>query len=219
MTVSDTGIGMSPELQTRVFEPFFTTKEKGRGTGLGLATVYGIVHQHQGAIAVESEVGKGSQFRIVLPLGAPAERAAEAPPESSEAPHGSETVAVVEDDEMVRRLACAVLRQRGYRVMEFPDARQCLAAAAEHACHADLLLTDIVMPGMNGCELYEHLKRICPSIKVLYMSGYADSVIADRGVLDPGVELLPKPYSVEALANRVRQAIDRREDGPANSRA
>jgi PAS domain S-box-containing protein len=209
LTVSDTGNGMSPEVLQHAFEPFYTTKEKGRGTGLGLATVYGIVRQHLGSVVIDSQPGAGTRIAIRLPAAGPA--AAQAECAALQAPSDaapSETVVVVEDDDIVRELACVVLRRLGYEVVAFADPQQCIDAGATSTCRADLLLTDIIMPGLNGRLLYERLRERCPSLKVLYMSGYADSVIADRAVGGGGIDLLPKPFTVEALVSRVRRAIE-----------
>jgi signal transduction histidine kinase/CheY-like chemotaxis protein len=214
LTVADSGSGMTPEVLQHVFEPFFTTKEKGRGTGLGLSTVYGIVSQHRGSITIDSQPGAGTRVAIQLPAADPAtadtvgaQASAAAAPEPAD-----ETIVVVEDDETVRRLVCAVLRHRGYQVVDFPGPRECLDQGIEAASGAALLLTDIIMPGLNGRQLYERLKPHCPALRVLYMSGYAHSVTADRAVGDDGaIDLLPKPFTVDGLVQRVRQAIQRPE--------
>jgi two-component system, cell cycle sensor histidine kinase and response regulator CckA len=219
LTVSDTGTGMSPEVLQHVFEPFYTTKEKGRGTGLGLATVYGIVRQHRGSVAIDSQLGTGTRVTIRLPAAEPAQpRADAAARPAPPAPDASETVVVVEDDETVRELVRVVLQQRGYDVIAFADPQKCLEAGNQAACGAALLLTDIIMPGLNGRQLYERLRERCPSLKVLYMSGYADSVIADRAVGEDGIDLLSKPFTVETLVSRVRQAIGTSELPPVDAR-
>ena len=206
MTVTDNGQGMDETVRHRIFEPFFTTKEVGKGTGLGLSTAYGIVRQSGGWIDVSSEVGVGTSFRIYLP------RTDESPvPEhdgtGAPAAGGSETILVAEDHEAVRSFAAAALRQRGYHVIEASDGNHALAVAARHAGRLHLLLTDVVMPGMNGKELSERLKELRPTLKVLFMSGYTAEAFADRGVFDSGVAFLHKPFSPEELAAKVREML------------
>jgi PAS domain S-box-containing protein len=207
LTVTDTGVGMSKDVQARIFEPFFTTKEAGKGTGLGLATVYGIVKQSDGYIWVYSEPGQGTTFRIYLPRVA---GEADAPLAAAPvvATGGSETILLVEDDEPLRRLARQVLERHGYTVLDAADPEQALAVAA-HVGVVQLLLTDVVMPGMGGRELAERLLRERPGLKVLYISGYADDAIAHHGMLTPGAELLQKPYGSEMLLRKVRETLDR----------
>jgi PAS domain S-box-containing protein len=210
LTVCDTGTGMSPEVLANVFEPFFTTKKKGKGTGLGLATVYGIVKQHEGHIRVESEPGEGTTFEILFPL-AEEESAVEATPDAPrEGERGSETVLVVEDDEGVRGLVCSVLEYHGYRVIEVTGAAECMAFVEGHDGPIDLLLTDVIMPRMSGREMYERLTKMRPGLPVLYMSGYTADEIAHHGVLDDGVELIQKPIRVRMLTGKVREILDRR---------
>ncbi len=209
LSFSDTGTGMAPDIRERVFEPFFTTKPHGKGTGLGLATVYGIVTQHGGNIRVSSEPGQGTTFRIYLPrIDAPAEGRAAAP-SAGPAAHGSETIMVVEDDPGVREFVRRALRQHGYRVIVATTASECLALAADASTPWHLLLTDVVIPDLNGRLLYERLRPARPGLKVLYMSGYTTEVIATRGVLDKGVNFIQKPFSVAALGQKVRKVLDR----------
>lgn len=207
LAVSDTGAGMDEATRRRVFEPFFTTKEEGKGTGLGLATVYGIVKQHRGSVSVHSRVGAGSRFEIHLPAVETPLTTPVSPAPDVEVASGSERIAVVEDNRMVRDLACRVLASHGYRTLAAETAEECLAKLADLDEPIDLLLTDVVMPGMNGRELFETLLEDRPGLKVLYMSGYTYDVIADRGVLEEGVQLIQKPFSVRELTRRVREVL------------
>jgi two-component system, cell cycle sensor histidine kinase and response regulator CckA len=208
MSVSDTGHGIDRATSERIFEPFFTTKAMGTGTGLGLSTVYGIVKQHGGSIAVHSELGEGARFVVYLPQ-AGATEAAPAPAASDEVATGHETVLVVEDQEHVRVVTCAMLERCGYTVLEAGDGEAALAAAATHGTAIDLLLTDVIMPGLNGRELHERLQAVRPGVPVLYTSGYPSSVIGRHGVLEPGTHFLPKPFTMRDLATKIREAIDR----------
>ncbi len=206
LTVSDTGVGMDTETQGRIFEPFFTTKEKGKGTGLGLATVYGIVKQSGGSIFVDSQPSEGTAFSLYFP------RVDElvAPFQASRPPAlltGSETILVAEDEDPMRELVREVLGGRGYTILLARNGAEALETASQHRGPIDMLLTDVVMPGMNGRELADRLAAIRPGIKVLYMSGYPDRAIATRGILDPGAMLIGKPFSGETLAQRVRQVL------------
>jgi len=208
LAFSDTGHGMDTETQKQIFEPFFTTKEQGKGTGLGLATVFGIVKQHQGNIWVYSEPGRGTTFKIYLPQSeetAQTDKAAISEPMSA---YGTETVLVVEDDPTVRKLACKTLESYGYIVLEAdsPDKSLHLATTYEGTIH--LLLTDVIMPNMNGRELYEKLSIVRPDLKVLYMSGYTDNVITHHGVLDEGVDFIQKPFNTRGLAQKIRRVLD-----------
>ena len=208
LAVSDTGDGMSEDVRRRVFEPFFTTKEKGKGTGLGLSTVYGIVKQSGGNIWVYSEPDKGTTFKVYLPqvepkTRGPAEKAAEAAPRG-----GSETILLVEDEEVVRGLARRILEQAGYSVVEAGKADEALRFYEEHVGEIDLLLTDVVMPGMSGKELADQLKSQCPELKMLFMSGYTDEAIVHHGILDSSVEFIQKPFTPAGLIKRVRDVLD-----------
>ena len=206
LRVTDTGCGMDAETQARIFEPFFTTKEPGRGTGLGLSTVYGIVTQSGGHIVVDSEPGKGTAFRIYLP------RAAEGPaadqPDVEAAATGTETILVVEDEAEVRGLISSVLQERGYRVLEAGDGRAGVQVTEEHAGPIDLLLTDVVMPLMKGPDLAARFTRRRPGAGVLFMSGYPDDALTQYGVSAAADRLLLKPFSPAHLARQVRQALD-----------
>ena len=205
LVVSDTGSGMTADVRHRIFEPFFTTKEVGKGTGLGLSTVYGIVKQSSGHIEVSSELGQGTTFRVHLPRGVG--DLAEAAPERPSQTHGVETVLLVEDEPMVLDLASRVLGSRGYRVLVASNATEALQVAREHAGKIDLLLTDVVMPGLPGPELAARLETVTPGLRVLYMSGYADDSVARLGA-EQGISFLAKPFSGEVLAARVREVLD-----------
>jgi len=208
LAVTDTGVGMTDEVKAHLFEPFFTTKEPGKGTGLGLASVYGIVKQHGGNIYCESEPGKGTTFRIYLPA---VEAEAERLPRRDEegiVPRGTETVLVVEDEAMVRDILTRTLREQGYRVLEAMDGEQALRVANEYAGEIHLLVTDVVMPQMNGQELSERLAAVRPGIKTLFVSGYTDNAIVRKGILKPGIVFLQKPFTAAALARKVRQGLD-----------
>jgi two-component system, cell cycle sensor histidine kinase and response regulator CckA len=206
LAVTDTGHGMSDAVRARVFEPFFTTKPSGSGTGLGLAIVYGAVEQNGGAIDVLSSTGRGTTFRIFLPE-ARAEATAPSLCDSQEAQRGTETVLLVEDEEAVREVAARQLESLGYRVFACASAREALAVAAGHPGALDLLFTDVVMPGMNGRELAARLSETRRHLRVLYTTGYGEDVIARHGVLEEGVLILEKPYSLSDLARQVRRAL------------
>jgi two-component system, cell cycle sensor histidine kinase and response regulator CckA len=209
LSVSDTGVGMSQEVKEKVFEPFFTTKEKGKGTGLGLSMVYGIVKQSNGNIWVYSEPGRGTAFKINLPRIEEELDTLRGRDETDFSPGGSETVLLVEDDELVRDLAHRLLKQQGYRVWEAANGEEALRVAREHDGETiHLLLADIVMPQMGGKELADQLKILRPDVKVLYTSGYADDAIVHHGVLDPGTHFLQKPFSLKTLSHKVREVLD-----------
>jgi PAS domain S-box-containing protein len=204
--VSDTGTGMDRETQARVFEPFFTTKEPGKGTGLGLSTVYGIVKQSGGNIWVYSEPGTGTTFKVYLPLVHDAEDTAELAQVRSG--RGTETILVVEDEDDVRALACEVLATYGYEVLQARTPAEALLIAEGHPGPVQLLLTDVVMPGMSGRMLAERLAPLRPEMKVLYMSGYTDDAIVHHGTLDAGTPFIQKPFLPDALAGSVRRVLD-----------
>ena len=220
LAVTDTGTGMDPETQARIFEPFFTTKERDKGTGLGLATVYGVVKQSSGYIAVESEIGKGALFKVYLPR---IEQPVATKSESSQVPltvRGSETILLVEDAEPLRKLTHMFLRDNGYQVLTAADGSEAQQVAAQNVGPIHLLLTDVVMPGINGRVLAERLAPRHPAMKVLYMSGYTDSFIAGHGVLEEGIHLLHKPFTEEALMRKMRELLDaNKETKETNSTA
>jgi PAS domain S-box-containing protein len=207
LAVSDTGVGMSYETRQNIFEPFFTTKERGRGTGLGLSTVYGIVKQNRGHIDVRSEPGKGATFSIYLPRIDEAPAVSEGAEPVAARVHGSETILVVEDDEGVRRLIVGTLGICGFRVLQAADGTGALLTAAQHGRPIDLLLTDVIMRGMNGKEVADRMAALQPGVKVLFISGYSGELIAKAGVLNPGVAYLPKPFTSDTLAAKVREVL------------
>jgi PAS domain S-box-containing protein len=210
LAVSDTGIGMTPEIKNRLFEPFFTTKEKGKGTGLGLAMVYGIVKQSGGNIWVYSEAGMGTTFKVYLPrVDEPLEEKKKRKPSEGELPRGGETVLAVEDNKDVRRMAAQILRRQGYRVLEAANGGEALLVCEKLKEEIHLLLTDVVMPGMSGRELAHRLSFLRPEMKILYMSGYSDDSIVSYGILNEKVSFIPKPFSLEALVNQVREVLDK----------
>jgi PAS domain S-box-containing protein len=209
LSVSDTGVGMDEATMAHVFEPFFATHEMDLSTGLGLASVYGIVKQHGGSITVSSKRRQGSVFKIFLPRIAGTGRTTGAAIGPERAPaRGIETILVVEDSEMVRKTTCEMLERLGYRVLSSSTAESCIELVRAHTGHIDLLLTDVIMPRMNGRELYDVLQGIRPELNVLFMSGYAADVIGRHGVADTGVRFIQKPFSLRVLSERVRQALD-----------
>ncbi len=208
LSISDTGIGMDKETQAHVFDPFFTTKESGRGTGLGLSTVYGIVKQSEGYIWVESEQGKGSTFKVYLPYVKEALTQEESPMEERRDVRGTEVVLLVEDEEAVLELAQTILEEQGYHVMVARNPAHAEQWAAETRGEIHMLLTDVVMPGMSGRELAERIKKRRPGIRVLFMSGYAEDIVSRGGVLKTGVAFLQKPFTPKALRVRVREILD-----------
>jgi CheY-like chemotaxis protein len=209
LAVTDTGVGMTADTVAHIFEPFYTTKESGRGTGLGLSTVYGIVKQSGGYIWVYSEPGKGTTFKVYLPRvmdAIPSSTAMEMPP--STPPKGRETILLVEDEPAVRELIQMVLSERGYTVLEAlaPEDAERLAG---NGAEIQLLLTDVVMPGMSGRDLAKRLTARHPHLRVLYMSGYTFNVIAQDGTLEEGISFLQKPFTPQVLTEKVREALDR----------
>jgi two-component system cell cycle sensor histidine kinase/response regulator CckA len=210
LAVSDSGLGMTPEVRSRIFEPFFTTKDVGKGTGLGLATVHGIVKQSGGHIWVYSEPGHGTAFKIYLPrTDSPGLAAETLAPAQDEPPRGSETILLVEDEASLRELVRECLTASGYKVLEASHGTAALEAAERHPGRVDLLMTDIVMPGMSGRELAELLRALRPQIRTLYMSGYTDDAVLLHGVLAEEMAFLQKPFTTADLARRVREVLDR----------
>jgi PAS domain S-box-containing protein len=207
LSVEDNGHGISPEVQERIFEPFFTTKENGKGTGLGLATVYGIVNQSGGHIYVESQEGQGTAFHVLMPRVADEVTPRAAQP-AAPSLAGAETVLVVEDDSAVRTLTRQILRRHGYAVIEAANGAEALEVARAHLGPIHLLLTDVVMPGMNGRVLADLFAGARPEARVLFMSGYTDGAIARHGIVEDGITLLQKPFSPDTLAERVREVLD-----------
>ena len=208
LAVSDTGIGIRDEVRAHLFEPFFTTKEAGSGTGLGLSMVYGAVKQNGGHIEVYSESGHGATFKIFLPA-VDEEPDAASEPAADASPRGVENIVLVEDEEHVRTIASLMLRRQGYTVHAFPDGPSAIAAVETLTGDLHLVITDVVMPRMNGQVLTQRLLELRPSMKVLFTSGYTANVIVHHGVLKEGVEFLAKPYSLERLARRVREVLDK----------
>jgi two-component system cell cycle sensor histidine kinase/response regulator CckA len=208
LTVSDNGSGMDDATKEHIFEPFFTTKGVGEGTGLGLATVYGIVKQHNGSIEFYSELGYGTTFKIYLPV---VEKELSVQSEESEKDNllsGNETILVVEDDGIVRDMAVQFLKYLRYNVLSAANGGMALIIAEQHKEEIHLMLTDVVMPGINGRQLVERLHREHPEMKVLYTSGYTRDIIAQHGILDEGIKFIGKPYKLNALAKKVRNVLD-----------
>jgi CheY-like chemotaxis protein len=208
LAISDTGTGMSEDVRRHLFEPFFTTKSAGAGTGLGLATVFGVVKQSGGAIYVYSEEGRGTTFKIYLPEAVEDARPVATPAVEPTAQRGSETIVVVEDDESVRELVGVMLRGQGYAVLAAEDGETAARLCAEHPGGVDLLLTDVVMPELNGRVLADRLGTMFPSLRVLFMSGYSDEAVVRHGMIRPNTAFIEKPFSESGLARKVREVLD-----------
>jgi PAS domain S-box-containing protein len=206
LSVSDTGIGMTPEIRERIFEPYFTTKETGKGSGLGLATIYGIVKQNGGDIFVYSHLNMGTTFKVYLPRTGEAEIHPQASLDT-DVYKGRESILLIEDEDLVRDLTRRTLEHQGYRVVSAASGEE-TEKILPHAGHIDLLLTDVVLPGMNGAEIARLLSERQPDIKVLFMSGYSENVIVDGGILKPGVSLLEKPFTPQELTRKIRSILD-----------
>jgi CheY-like chemotaxis protein len=207
LMVVDTGIGINEKTLQMIFDPFFTTKEQGKGTGLGLAIVYGIVRQSGGWIEVTSKVEHGTSFSIYLPRVDGISTSDRTASVAGETLHGSETVLVVEDEDGVRRLTAETLESYGYHVLEAANPAEALGIAEQHSDEIQLLLTDVILPGMNGKSLAERVQELIPDINVIFMSGYPADVISKRGIMEREVGYLSKPFSPESLAAKVREVL------------
>ena len=210
LAVSDTGTGMDSQTMARIFEPYFTTKSEGRGTGLGLSPVYGIVKQNDGYIMAYSEVGHGTTFRIYFPCVRETPESQDQKSNQEECPTGSETILIVEDEAALRELARELLEADGYKVIEAERGEQAIQLVEHSQTPIDLLLTDVVMPGIGGKQLARRLVELRPGLHVLYMSGYTDDVINNRGVTRENTLLLPKPFTRAILLRRIREALESR---------
>jgi len=208
LAVSDTGVGMTDDVRTHIFEPFFTTKEDGKGTGLGLATCYGIVKQVGGHIWVYSEIGHGTTFKVYLPRVYGEATNTLGRKKQLPAKGGTETILLIEDESLVRAITVQTLLERGYRVLEATGGEDALYLAAQQEGDIDLVLTDVVMPKMSGREIADELKLRYPDLKVLFMSGYTEDAIVHHGELEPGIAFLPKPFTPDSLARKVRSMLD-----------
>jgi CheY-like chemotaxis protein len=213
LVVTDTGTGMTPEVKARLFEPFFTTKEAGKGTGLGLATVQGVVARSGGSVTVYSEVGKGSSVKVYFPRAGASERVLEVAPSEPRPPAGGATVLVVEDAEDLRDLTRRLLERQGYTVVSASDADEAVRVFDQNTL-IDVLLTDVVMPGVSGPELGALLVERRPALKVIFMSGYTEDSIVRHGVLNPGVAFLHKPFTSDTLGRKISEVLDRRQTKP-----
>jgi CheY-like chemotaxis protein len=219
LAVKDTGQGMDNETQQHLFEPFFTTKQIGKGTGLGLPSVYGGVQQNHGRIVVASEVGQGSTFSIYLPRLERPEQAETGSAPARSVPKGSETVLLVEDETAVRRMLSEALTRTGYRVWEAANGSDALHKFGEQIGEVDLLVTDIMMPVMNGLRLAEELRSRRPNLNVVFMSGHAEDVISGQGRINSAADLLQKPFVPDVLVQKVRKVLDRSSDRPVQGSA
>jgi two-component system cell cycle sensor histidine kinase/response regulator CckA len=216
LAVEETGCGMNRETQARIFDPFFTTKEVGKGTGMGLATVYGIVKQSGGYIWVYGELNKGTVFKVYLPLVNESAQPARQEQTDVTRLRGSETILLAEDSNSLREMAKEYLESVGYSVIESASGKEALQHAREFNGIIHLLLTDIVMPEMSGPELAAEIAAARPGIKIIYTSGYTDEAFSRQGILDPGVNFIQKPYRPKALGRKIREVLD---EGPTQSRS
>jgi CheY-like chemotaxis protein len=208
LVISDTGFGMTDVVKAKIFDPFFTTKSEGKGTGLGLSTVYGIIKQSSGYIWVYSEEGKGTSFKIYLPRVVEEADDFVRKEDITEIPRGHETLLVVEDEDGVRNMACKVLKQQGYEVIEADSGGNAYIICKKLKRPVDLVITDIIMPHMSGAELINKLNETWPDLKVLYMSGYTEDAIVHHGVLKTGIPFLNKPFRPIEIALKVREVLD-----------
>jgi CheY-like chemotaxis protein len=207
LAVTDTGTGMTPEVRAHIFEPFFTTKEPGKGTGLGLPTVYGIVKQSGGFISVYSEPNRGTSFRIYFPIAEGRVSAGKSSRSVKPLAGGTETILLVEDEDAVRSIVRVVLQRAGYTVLEANRGREALRVAAAHPGPIHLLITDVVMPEMGGRQVVAHLTATRPGLKVLYLSGHTDDAVVRHGVSEAKMAFLQKPFTIEALMNKIREVL------------
>jgi CheY-like chemotaxis protein len=207
LSVADTGVGMTPEIQERIFEPFFTTKQDGRGTGLGLSTVYGIVKQSGGHLTVESAPGGGTTFRVFLPRLDPSVRPSVQPPPATTVPPRGKTILLVEDEGALRKLVRRILESQRHQVLEADCAASAMDLLENHSGRIDLLVTDLVLPGLSGKGLAEKLSRRRPQMRVLYMSGYSDEIVEQHGMLEEGTVFLAKPFGAQELTDKLNEAL------------
>jgi len=210
LSVKDTGVGIPEEIKDRIFEPFFTTKEE-KGTGLGLSTVYGIVKQHGGNICFESKVGRGTTFKIFIPTITEETEQEMTEVGKGKLLKGQETVLVIDDDEKVRATVLEMLKKLGYKTLEAQNHDIALFLAQFYDKPIDLIICDVVMPGMSGPKLINRIEAYRPNVKVLYMSGYTDEVIAKHGIIEKGINFIQKPFTIETLSRKVREVLDRKE--------
>ncbi|HYJ47299.1 MAG TPA: response regulator, partial [Pyrinomonadaceae bacterium] len=211
LTVTDTGTGMTPEVQKRIFEPFFTTKGISKGTGLGLSTAYGIIKQSEGHLLVSSQLGQGTTFKIFLPCVTESVKPEAGEDKHPDMPEGTERILLVEDEEMLRDITREILENLGYTVLVAADGAEALTLCEKQSCQFDLIITDVVMPRISGRELVDELRKVWPKQRVLYMSGYTDDAILRHGVLKEGANFIQKPYTPAALAQKLRESLDMSE--------